>query len=63
LLAIVGIPFLIFVFVVGMELDRMAIEKKNLLFKQIFETTWSNMIFWSLVVIINLVAFVMDSWK
>jgi len=62
-LAIVGIPFLIFVYKIGMEFDKMPIEKRSQLFKHVFEATRSNIIFWTLIVLLNLSAFIMDNNK
>jgi hypothetical protein len=62
-LAIVGIPFLISVYKIGMEFDRMPTEKRRQLFNYVFEATRPNIIFWTILVLLNLLAYIMDNTK
>lgn len=60
LLVIVGIPFLVATLMIGREIEKMTTEKRSSLFKPVFDPTRSNIIFWSFIIIINLMAFMMD---
>lgn len=62
-LTIVGIPFLVGFYKVGMLVDKMPKEDKEKIFKPVFEATRSNIIFWAFIVLMNLLAFIMDNHK
>jgi hypothetical protein len=60
-LSIVGIPFLVVIVMVGVEIEKQRtktpeVYQKNR--KAIFKLTRDNVIFWSIIVFINLAAFI-----
>ena len=65
-LIIVGIPFLVLVVLIGAEIERRrtrgAVENKRSL-SSIFKLSKDNIIFWTIIVLINLVAFLLEKGK
>lgn len=60
----VGIPFLVLIVIVGVEVER---RRKSSIGKEpvrdvsvIFHLTKENIIFWSIVILINLIAYLLD---
>jgi uncharacterized membrane protein len=65
-LAIVGIPFLVIVVVIGVEIEKQrtkAPEEYNKNRAAIFTPTRNNIIFWTVFVLINLVAFILGGTR
>jgi hypothetical protein len=62
-LVIVGVPFLFVIYRIGMMFDKMTAEQKREIFRPVFETSKSNIVFYSVIAIILLSSYLMGNSK
>lgn len=61
-LIVVGIAFIVLIIKIGIEAEkRRADIEKNI--SSIIQLSKDNIIFWTIIVLINLIAFLLDKWK
>ncbi len=65
-LFITGLPFLVIIVLIGVETEKrrsgaIAIEEQTKDMKKIFNISKGNIIFWAIIVLINLIAFLLEN--